>query len=261
MTYSQPSPSTVARTTGGSSEPLNLAAVSSGDATSIVRVAVPAAGGPSSGSGKEARILSPNASWTASTPAIVRRHLRYARRQCGIAPDGVTVESELAWPGCPPTLEAHGPVVRLREVAMASLAGADGGELIWSATVDGQDARMLRRHDGGHVLEYGAQARFVIGANHDEILVGVGSAPSAGWQRFMLDWVLLVVSHLHGYDLLHGAAVELRRPSRRRARPVDVGPHHDRRRAARPRLSDSSPRTTSPSTTLRARSSSTPARR
>ena len=121
---------------------------------------------------------------------------------------GVTVESELAWPGCPPTLEAQGEVVRLREVAMASLGGGDEGDLIWSATVDGHEARMLRRHDGGHLLEYGTQARFAIGPNHDEILVGVGSAPDPGWQRFMLDWVLLVVSHLHGYDLLHGAAVD-----------------------------------------------------
>ncbi len=105
--------------------------------------------------------------------------------------------------------EAAGPVVRLHQVAKATLADPDDSELVWATEVDGQEVRLVRRHDDAHVIDYGAQARFVIGPERDEVVAAAADEASAAWQRFMLDTVLLVVSHLRGLDLLRGGAVDL----------------------------------------------------
>src|SRR6266508_3125056 len=97
--------------------------------------------------------------------------------------------------------EAAGPVVRLHQVAKATLADPDDSELVWATEVDGQEVRLVRRHDDAHVIDYGAQARFVIGPERDEVVADGAIALERSWRQIVVHPGPPVMSVPSGTDL------------------------------------------------------------
>lgn len=123
---------------------------------------------------------------------------------------GLTLSPEFPLPGLRSSNSSEpGLSIRLAEPGeLAAATGAGPGQLLWSTVMDdAQNVRLERTTAGGHRLQYGARAEFLLRAEGDAILCAPADPADAAWKRFLLDTVLTTTSLLHGFEALHASTV------------------------------------------------------
>lgn len=126
---------------------------------------------------------------------------------------GLELRSGFALPGMHETdPDRAGQALELRlagdhELVQAWSGPADKPPM--ESIFDGQPFRLDAGRDGDWLYTYGDRARFHLSPELDTLLCCPVSRTEAGWQRLMLDTVLVSVSFFRGFEALHASAVEV----------------------------------------------------
>lgn len=115
-----------------------------------------------------------------------------------------------SWPGGSPSRRATGDlVIRLADRSELVREWSGGGRRVWATALDGMDCSLELGSGGDHLFRYGDRALFLLTPDGSRLSCAPLEPGDQGWQRALLDSVLVCVSLIRGYSALHASVVEL----------------------------------------------------
>lgn len=122
---------------------------------------------------------------------------------------GLDIESSFPLPTFRPG-PGEGRHVELRlgdDDAVERLWSGPAGAPLWVGRVDAGPFVLEQGRGGDHLMAYSDRARFRLSADMTDLTCAPVDADDPAWQRQLLDTVLLLLSALCGFELLHASAI------------------------------------------------------